>query len=700
MIRLISSSRSQRRWRQDDHLSLVAGISKKQRAQLEDRGTTTLEALAQLPLPLRPRLESVSDAAFEKIHEQARIQLEGRLEDIHKYELFTEVEEGNGLLALPEPSKGDVFFDIEGDPHAFDEGLEYLLGYVDVEGEFTGLWALTPDEERAQFEAFIDMVMERLERWPDLHVYHYAAYEQTAMKRLAARYATREEEVDRLLRSGAFVDLYRVVRQGLRASVESYSIKKMEPLYRFDREVDLRVASAALANFEAWLELGGGQGADELLHEIDGYNKDDCVSTLRLRDWLEGRRVELSGLLGRELERPEPAQSDPSEKVQEESERVQQLFDALTEDVSAHPEARAPEEHARWILAQLLSWHRREKKSMWWEYFRLLDLDDDELLHDSEPLAGLKYVDVVGQVKKSLIHRYSFPQQDFGLRRGDTPRDPATERSAGEIVAINDESGTIDIKRSAKSEVPHPVALIPFDDVPDQLLRESLWRLADDVVENGLDGAKGRAAADLLLRRRPRVGQSLGEPLRQPSETNLEAARRIALSLDDTVLPIQHLPVVGGHDKKVVEQDRELRTGTVHPSRVAADEFVHQESDHLHLLRGVARIASVIHRNEAEPGTKKRRGPSYCLPSQLWSGTESPLVEELRGEAAYIGMETPGLLQEEATVSTEGGSPYEMLQRRHVRARRMHPLLRLLQLLRVAQQDHAVRTLGGREHVG
>ena len=535
----------QKRWRTDDHLSLVAGITKKQRVLLEDRDAATLEALAQLPLPLRPRLESVSDAAFEKIREQARIQLEGRVEEVHKYELFTAVEEGNGLLALPEPCPGDLFFDIEGDPHAFDEGLEYLLGYVDVDAEFTGLWGLNPDEERAQFETFIDMVMERLERWPDLHVYHYAAYEQTAMKRLAARYATREEEVDHLLRSEIFVDLYRVVRQSLRASVESYSIKKMEPLYLFDREVDLRAASSALANFEAWLESGGGDGADELLQEIEGYNKDDCVSTLRLRHWLEGRRTELSGLLGRELQRPDRPDSTPSENVQEENERVQRLLDLLTDGVSADPEARTDDEHARWILAQLLSWHRREKKAMWWEYFRLLDLDDDDILHDAKALGALTYKGEVGQEKKSLIHRYSFPPQDFALRRGDTPRDPATEKGVGTIVAVDEERCTIDLKRVATSEVPHPLALIPFDEVPDQPLRESLWRFADQVVENGLAGAGNRSAVDLLLRRPPRLESGGEGELRRPDELNLDAARRLALALDRTVLPIQGPPGSG-----------------------------------------------------------------------------------------------------------------------------------------------------------
>jgi len=70
--------------------------------------------------------------------------------------------------------------------------------------------------------------MDRLKTYPDMHVYHYAAYEPTAVKKLMGRHATREEEVDSLLRAGVFVDLFSVVRQGLRASVESYSIKKLE----------------------------------------------------------------------------------------------------------------------------------------------------------------------------------------------------------------------------------------------------------------------------------------------------------------------------------------------------------------------------------------------------------------------------------------------------------------------------------------
>ena len=132
--------------------------------------------------------------------------------------------------------------------------------------------------------------MERLDRDPTMHVYHYAPYEPTALKRLMGRYGTREAEVDRLLREGVLVDLLRVVRQSLRASVESYSIKKMEAFYGFEREIDLRDAGSSIVAFEQWLELGDGErpGVDHL-ERIERYNRDDVVSNLRLRDWLEDR---------------------------------------------------------------------------------------------------------------------------------------------------------------------------------------------------------------------------------------------------------------------------------------------------------------------------------------------------------------------------------------------------------------------------
>jgi len=531
--------------READHLSLVAGITRRQREALRQRDVTTLAALGQLALPIRPPLDGVSDASLERVREQARIQLEGREAKAPRYELLQPVLPEQGLAALPEPSGGDLFFDLEADAYAFTHGIEYLFGFSDREGTYTCQWALTREEEKQAFEWFIDLVTDRLGEHPDLHIFHFGAYEASALKRLMGYHATREDELDRLLRGNVFVDLHRVVKQGIRASVERYSIKSLEQFYGYRRDVDLRVANNARAHFEAWLELGG-EPDHQLVRQIEGYNRDDCVSALRLRNWLEERRPELEHATGQALFRPTPGNPEPGQDLAEHLDEVTRLTTLLTHDVPADPVERTVEQHARWLLAQLLGFHRREAKSFWWEYYRQLELDDQELIEDRVTLGGLEYVGVVDSVKRSLIHRYRFPHQEHEIDAGDDVRDPATEGSPGEVWAVDDARGTIDLKRGRNSTVPHPRALIPFERVGDSVMRDSLIRIAHAAVEHGLGNSNPyRAAVDLLLRNVPCVGQTVGAPLMHGGETPLDAARRLVLQLDQTVLPIQGPPGAG-----------------------------------------------------------------------------------------------------------------------------------------------------------
>ena len=573
--------------REVDHLSLVAGIRRGERRALVARGIATVETLAKLPLPLAPRLGGVSGGALGRVREQARVQVEGRTAGRPVHELLEPVSPERGLALLPAPSDGDLFFDIEGDPYALGHGLEYLFGFVNRSGASTSWWALDRALEKRVFERFIDFVIARLDECPDLHVYHYAAYEPAAIKRLMGRHATREDEVDRLLRGRVFVDLYRVVRQGVRASVESYSIKRLEPFYGYTRNVDLRSASSALANFEAWLEMGGATSraelggatsraemtggdtaadqrrsddsgrTDALLAEIEGYNRDDCVSTLRLADWLERQRAELERRAGQPIPRPGPVPGDPPDPVAEEQGVVAALVERLTDGVVDDPEHRTADQHACWLLAQLLGFHRRENKATWWEFFRRMELSDDELIEDRATLGGLTYEGVVESVKRSHIHRYRFPPQDHDVGPGVDVRDPATARSAGTVVAVDDDACTIDLKRGTTSQVPQPRALVPLEFVDDGVMRESLQGFARDVIEHGMcDANPCRAAVDLLLARAPRIaasdassanraGASLGRNLMRNDESTLDAARRLVLELDRSVLPIQGPPGAG-----------------------------------------------------------------------------------------------------------------------------------------------------------
>jgi len=543
------------RRRADDHTSLVAGISRNQRKALARRGVGTLASLAKLGLPMSPKIERIGDAALLRIREQARLQLQGREEGSLAYELLDDVEDGKGLAALPTPSSGDVFLDFEANPYVLDQGLEYLIGVVTLptnsggEPTYEPLWSSTRSEEGRAFEMFVAKITERWSEHPDMHIYHYAPYEPTAIKRLVGRHGTCVDEVDEMLRAGLFVDLYRAVRQGLRASVESYSIKRLEPLYGFTRSVPLRDANVALQSYEATMALGNDpKEIGDLLKTIEGYNRDDCISAFRLRDWLEDRRAELEVRVGQAVSRPAAKSGKPgldlAAQLDEVGDVKARLLDALLPDADEWTD----EHRACWLLAQMLEWHRREEKSAWWEYFRLCELSDDELQEDKNALGGLVYEGEVGRIKRSIIHRYSFPPQDHTIDRALEVRDPRTGKDAGEKVAIDEHNRTIDLKRGILSSVPHPTALVPFEIIGSTVLRDSLLRIASWVADQGVTGSGNfRSARELLLRERPRVplegvGTLIGE-----DQQLTEAAKALVHSLprEASVLPIQGPPGSG-----------------------------------------------------------------------------------------------------------------------------------------------------------
>ncbi len=299
-----------RGWREVDHLSFVAFLPRTQRHKLEKAGITTLaELAAQQPAGL-PR--AIGRPARERLVSQARLQLAER--DAHEpsYELLDPVE-GKGLLRLPEPDPADLYLDFEADRYVEPDGLEYLAGLGDRDDEFTPIWAHSFDEERALTETLIDHILDRWRGHPGMHVYHYAPYEKAALQRLTARHGIREAELDILLRAGVLVDLYAVVRQGLRISKESYSIKKLEAFYwghvRGEGDGDGGVAEAisSVLAYERWLL----EQDEEILKDIAAYNFDDVRSTHDLHDWLEERRVELEAQHGRTFQRPGPPERPP-----------------------------------------------------------------------------------------------------------------------------------------------------------------------------------------------------------------------------------------------------------------------------------------------------------------------------------------------------------------------------------------------------
>ena len=533
------------RRRADDHLSLVTGISNLQMDELRGRSVDTTAILASEPLPLSWRPNRGAAASYERVREQARVQVKGRLRGEPVYETL-ELEDGVGLAMLPEPSPGDIFFDIEGDPFVGHGGLEYLFGYVAAddcgEQRYAGLWGLSPADEKRNFETLVDGLMAHWANHPGMHVYHFALYEPSALKRLMGRYGTSEDEIDQILRAKLFVDLYRVVRGALRASVESYSINELEEFFDYEREVNLRDANSALYGIAVPLELGDPDSIDhEHKETVEAYNRDDCFSTRHLRDWLEEIR---SALIddGKAIRRPDPSDAQASESLTERQEMIAELASRIAGDVPVSEEDRDGEQQARWVLANILDWHRREDKAVWWEYFRLSELTVEELLDERDSLGGLKFLGEAGGTARAPVHRYSFPVQETSLRGGEGLKSCGGD-DLGRLDAVDSQNRTIDIKKRGTMSDVHPEAVFAHDIVPTKTLREALVQIGKHVAESGIEGEGAyRVARSLILREPPRLD---GEQVRRPGETALDAALRIVRRPDFGVLPIQGPPGSG-----------------------------------------------------------------------------------------------------------------------------------------------------------
>ena len=163
---------------------------------------------------------------------------------------------GGAFTGCRRRTAGDIFFDMEGDPLE-DGGLEYLFGVWYLERgtwTFQAFWGHSRAAGARRVRGLMDFVTERRRTFPGAHVYHYASYEESALKRLASWHATREVEVDNLLREGVLVDLYKVVREGIRISEPSYSIKSVEHFYRPAREGEVQSAGASIVYYERWRE--------------------------------------------------------------------------------------------------------------------------------------------------------------------------------------------------------------------------------------------------------------------------------------------------------------------------------------------------------------------------------------------------------------------------------------------------------------
>ena len=546
------SARCDAEWHEKDHLSLVANSSRLQRKELTGHGIETLAGLARVrspPWPWSP--ERGSKEVLQRSREQARVQFAGREQGKPVFELLNREAE-RGLALLPEPDAADLFFDFEGDPFV-EGGLEYLFGWVGTDRDdpkvYQCLWAFNRSSEKAAFERFMDRVIDRWKANPGMHIYHFASYEPSHLKILAGRHATRLDELDSMLRGGLFVDLLTVVRQAIRASVESYSIKKLEVFYGFKRAFELETLRGPPGGWSStpWSSRNDPI-PDDVLREVEGYNRDDCLSARALREWLEQVRLDLvdcgeaiRALLPRMAEGRRPRRKRTPRRL-----------------LSVH-------NFSQGCLRTPPSGRRINKRNGSWPSFSTFTVGRTTASGGStfawrawtktrlrRALWRSAASDLWSAVLKETAPTIDTPSplQASEVKVGDKLTAPGETDEIGwvdigEVIAIDFRACEVVIKKAKKAVGLHPPIAFHHELIRSTELKGALQRLAGYVAHHGLrtEGLH-RAALDLLTKALPRVAGGMPADLGSVDEI-ARTAGRVSLALDHGVLPIQGPPGTG-----------------------------------------------------------------------------------------------------------------------------------------------------------
>ncbi|MEK9536143.1 MAG: TM0106 family RecB-like putative nuclease [Aquiluna sp.] len=539
-----------------DDLHQIADMRRDQRAKIMSAGFTTLERFADSS----GDIPDLNPKTLDNLRAQARAQLKTRQQaaDSEPYVVF---DRPDGLAALPDPSAGDVFFDFEGDP-LYDEngvsGLDYLFGWVGAEGAFEYIWADSLDEEKVALERFVDEVFALRDRYPGMHVYHYASYEQTHLLQLAQRHGTREEEVDELVRDHVLVNLLPIVKKSLRLGQPSYSIKYLEKVYlNPPRTGDTANAVDSVIDYHRYREallVQDAESAEVVKRSILDYNDTDCVSTLQLYRWL---------LSHREVDYVAPAhrKEKGARTVEEEEDPVRDRLRALVSDIPYGD--RTANERAIALAAEAVDYHRRENRTFWWSHFRRLS----EPMQEWEDERGVVSISSVGilsdwEKKRTKAYREIEVRGTFApgtvLKTGNTPFvlyedqpaaliDPSNPHSRGcvDVEVVESGDGYLVLKEGARLDSglweDLPSAVVPPAPPRDFDIRGAIKKWASRLLLSLPDAMPDDPAMDILRRVAPRG------VITYPDEatSSADAITASVLTLKDSYLAVQGPPGTG-----------------------------------------------------------------------------------------------------------------------------------------------------------
>lgn len=365
-----------------------------------------------------------------------------------------------------------------------------------------------------------------------MHIYHYAAYEVSAVRRLSTRHDTRQDEVDQLLRNEVFVDLYQIVRHGLRIGEDGYSLKTIERLYRAKRTTEVATATDSIVQYARWIESREPRdwNTSTILKSIRDYNEDDCKSTAELLQWLRKIRAEqkigAAHIPAGTVPSP-PPDLDPQIAARlETTAKLRKQGDAISV-----------------VLADLIGFHRREEKPMWWRMFDRAAATADELRDDPSCIEGIQAAGIPASEKRSLVQTYRFdPSQECKLAVGEGVKFTYNLDASFTLAALDLSRGGLQLKIGRKGldakfagAFPAHSSLLPDEYVSAKRIQNALTQVAAKHLSEEL-----HPPVTALLNRIPPALS-----LQSKSESATEAAIRVTGSMSGGCLVIQGPPGTG-----------------------------------------------------------------------------------------------------------------------------------------------------------
>jgi uncharacterized protein len=483
-------------WRSADSPHYVAGLRRDEITALSTAGVTTLTALAEAD---PARVTTLRAERLSRLQTQARLQRAAVEGSPPPYQpLPPDGQEERRLL--PEPDEADVILDFEGDPFWTPAaGLFFLFGALvrDADGDwqYEQRWAHNRHDEAQMTAEVMEWLAARHGTSPGMHVYHYNHTERSSLMRLAAEHGTGEDRLATLVDAGVFVDLYDVLKHAVVVGVESYGLKSVEALTRFERTHDVDRGAGAIVQYDRWTR----DRQETRLTKIAQYNEDDVRATLALRDWL------LS----------EPLNGEPWRAPIGGDETTTDALDIKVEGLIATGDA------TNELLAHLLGYWAREGRAHRAQHLASLAADEDDQCANPDVVCGLELDRMNDPVGRQRIERavFRFPDQEIGPQlTADRVRLMYPVDADGVITVTCDE---VDVAKrelvvawraEAADAGVLPKAMVLNDWVAPGSKPEALFELADAVLAGipCLDGAIGAMLRRELPRFTPGHGPAGG----------------------------------------------------------------------------------------------------------------------------------------------------------------------------------------------